>query len=113
MTTEFTILLTQEQINLLQRAGNEVDTKYFIIDRLFSTHINDKDAELLNSKSFKYYIDLYEQAYITWQLTVRYIETNIILPIVQQITGVQKPSFNWTVEDYVARECKVKVVNYE
>lgn len=113
MTTEFTILLTPEQINLLQRAGNEVDTKVFILDKLFSNHINDTDTELFNSKSFKYYMDLYEQAYITWRLTVRLIEQNAILPVTQQVTGIQKPNFNWAIEDYVARECKVKVMDYE
>lgn len=107
MSKEFTISLNAEQVNYLQRLGAEVDSKVFIIDRLFANHATDTDTQLFDSIPYKHYMSEYEKAYVAWELAKNELETTVIRPAVIQETGNENPSFSWIIEDYNSLECKV------
>ncbi len=107
---EFIVSVSEEQINYLQRLGNEVDSKVFIIDRLFATHAQDEDTQLFDSIPYKHYMKEYEKAHFEWETAKAEFEKTTLLPIVQEKTGEEKPSFNWMIEDYLSHECKIILI---
>lgn len=107
---EFIIPIPEEQANYLQRLGNEIDSKVFIIDRLFSNHATDDDIQLFESVPYKHYMKLYEQDHMAWSLAKTEFEQKYLRPLVEQKTGIENPSFNWRIDDYSSLECKVTLV---
>lgn len=107
---ELIINITEDQANFLQRLGNEVDSKIFIIDRLFINHIEDKDTQLFDSIPYKHYMKEYEKAYAAWEIAKNEFERNVLQPQVAKITGLDNPSFNWKIDDFLSLECKIELM---
>lgn len=107
---EFIIPITEEQANYLQRLGNEVDSKTFIIDRLFATHAQDTDTQLFDSVPYQHYMKEFEKIHLAWNMAKTEFEKNYLLPIVKERTGEESPSFVWSIDDYLSLECKITLV---
>ena len=107
---KFTIPVSEEQVNYLQRLGYDVDSKIFIIDRLFANHANDDNTQLFDSIPYKHYIKEYEQAYTMWELAKSDFEQQYLKPIVQEKTGLANPIFNWNIADYSSLECEITLL---
>lgn len=107
---EFIINITEEQANYLQRLGNEVDSKIFVIDRLFINHVNDTDIQLFNSIPYQHYEKEYEKAYLAWETAKTEFEKEYLLPQVKKLTGIDNPHFNWSIDDFLALECKIELI---
>lgn len=110
MEKEFVIKISEEQASYLQRLGSEVDSKVFIIDRLFANHATDEDTQLFDSVPYKHYMKEYEQAYMAWELAKAEFENTVVKPAVREKTGLDNVSFSWMIEDYLALECKITLV---
>lgn len=110
MEKEFIITLTEDQANYLQRLGSEVDSKVFIIDRLFANHAQDDDTQLFDSVPYKHYMKEYEKAYTAWEFAKADLEKNTLLPIVREKTQEDNPAFTWLIDDYSSLECKITLV---
>lgn len=107
---EFVIKITEEQANYLQRLGSEVDSKVFIIDRLFATHAADTDTQLFDSVPYKHYMKEFEKAHFAWEQAKVAFEKEVLIPIVKEKTGLENPSFNWSIDDYLALECRITLI---
>lgn len=107
---EFIINITEEQANYLQRLGSEVDSKIFIIDRLFSNHANDTDTQLFDSVPYKHYMKEYEKVHFEWETAKTEFEKTVLLPVVREKTGEENPSFSWLIDDYLSLQCKITLV---
>ena len=104
------IEFNQEQADYLQRLGVEVDSKVFLIDRMFANHASDTDTALFDSIPFKHYMSEYEKAYTEWELAKKDLENTILKPEVKKITGVENPLFNWKIDDYLSGECEITLL---
>lgn len=107
---EFIIKITEDQANYLQRLGTEVDSKVFIIDRLFANHATDTDTQLFDSVPFQHYVKEYEKAYLEWELAKAEFKEQVLIPIVREKTGEENPNFNWIIDDFLSLECKITLV---
>ncbi len=107
---EFIIPITEEQVNYLQRLGSEVESKVFIIDKLFANHANDTDTQLFDSIPFKHYMKEYEKAHFEWEQAKIEFEKQVLIPAVAEKTGIIEPSFNWKIDDYLSLQCKITMV---
>ena len=107
---EFIVNISQEQADYLQRLGNEVDSKMFVIDRLFSNHVTDTDTQLFDSIPYKHYMKEFEKAHFMWEQAKIEFEKSFLVPIVKEKTGIENPSFNWSIDDYLSLECKVTII---
>ncbi len=110
MENTFIIDISEEQANYLQRLGMEVDSKIFIIDRLFTNHMQDDTTELFNSIPYKYYMQEYEKTFAAWETAKQSFEKNIVMPAVQQKTGLENPNFSWQINDYSSLKCKITLL---
>ena len=106
----FVIQISEEQANYLQRLGAEVDSKVFVIDRLFANHANDTDTQLFDSVPYKHYMHEYEKAHLAWETAKQEFEKTVLRPIVAERTGIKEPAFSWMIDDFVSRECKITLV---
>ena len=105
---EFYVDINPEQGNYLQRLGLEVDSKLFLIDRMFSNHANDTDTILFESIPFKYYHQEYEKAYQAYSLAKEEFKNTYLVPLVQQhLNTVEKVNFSWVIEDFLSNQCKI------
>lgn len=110
MEREFIIKMNQEQANYLQRLGMEVDSKVFLLDRLFSNHATDTDTILFESVPFKYYEQEYEKARAAWELAKQEFEQTYLMPEVKEKTGLENPHFNWLIDDYLSLEVHITLI---
>ena len=105
---KFTFELTEEQINYLQRLGNEVDTKIFLIDRMMANHVNDTDLSLFESKPFKHFMSEYEKAYAMWEMAKQEFEKNVVIPLVVEKYGAEAV-YTWNIKDFTFGTCEVTI----
>lgn len=105
-----TIGLTQEQVDYLQRLGSDVDAKVFLIDRMFANHAADKDTSMFDSVPFKHYMKEYEEAQFAWEQAKLELQKGYLDEKVKEATGLEKPRYNWAINDYLALECEVTLL---
>ena len=105
---KFTFELTEEQINYLQRLGNEVDTKIFLIDRMMANHANDDDLSLFESKPFKHFMSEYEKAFATWEMAKQEFEKTVVRPLVVERYG-SEAFYTWAINDFNLGVCEVTI----
>lgn len=105
----FTIPITEEQANHLQRLGVDVDSKIFVIDRLFAIHVADEDTQLFSSVPFKHYMEEYEKAYLLWDEAKKEFENAVVRPAVIEKFGSDKNLVSWSIDNFTALECKVNM----
>ena len=110
MDKTFLINFSEEQGNYLQRLGNEVETKAFVIDYIFNNHINDNNTAILESDLFKSYMKDLEQAKLSFELAKREFQKGFLDAKVKEITKLDNPRYNWQIDDYLSLECKVTLI---
>lgn len=103
MVQTFYISITQEQANMLQRLGMEVDSKMFLIKFLIQEN---GSSEILEK-----YIKEYEKAFAEFQLAKQSLQTDYLTDQVKQKTGLEHPEYKWSINDYNTLECKITVLN--
>lgn len=103
MSQNFYVSITQQQANLLQRLGMEVDSKMFLIKFL--------SQENGSSEILKKYIEEYEKAFAEFQLAKQALQTDYLTSEVKKITGLEHPEYKWSINDYNTLECKITVLN--
>lgn len=104
------IKINQEQADYLQRLGVEVDSKVFLMDRIFDNHSKDADLSIIDSKLFKYYTKEYEEAFLEFELAKRKFQNDFLDAEVQKaLNTTEKVSYTWNIEDYLALECEVTI----
>ncbi len=106
---EIIINFSEEQGNYLQRLGNEVDSKAFLIDRMFTNHAADDNTQVFDSVPFKHYMKEFEKAQLEWELAKQEFEQGYLKEKVKEITGKENVSFSWLIDDYLSHECKVTI----
>ena len=109
MEKQFTVPLSEEQINYLQRLGVEVDSKAFLIDYMFNNHMNDGNLQMFKSAPFQHYEKQYEEAFAAFNLAKAELENSCLKPIVYEKYG-DGTEFTWTIDDYASLECKITVL---
>ena len=107
---KFTVDITEEQANYLQRLGNEVDSKVFLIDRMFANHAQDTDTALFDSVPFKHYMKEYEKAQFEWEQAKLEFQKNFLNDKVKEATGLEDPKYNWQINDYLSLKCEVILI---
>ena len=101
----------QDMADYLERLGHEVDSKIFLIDRIFANHSSDTDNSMFDSVPFKHYIHEYEEAYAAWELAKTEFQNQYLLPKVKEITGEEDRKFNWNIDDYHSLNCEVTIID--
>lgn len=95
----FTIELTQELVDYVQRIGYEVDTRVYLIDRMFDMHKNDTDTSLFDSVPFKKYHKELEEKKTEYDMAVKKLGDEL-KPIVCQRLGQSDVNFNFEIPDF-------------
>ncbi len=107
---KFTVEIKQEQADFLQRLGNEVDSKVFLIDRMFANHASDTDTTMFDSIPFKHYMEEYEKARFAWETAKTEFQSGYLDSIVQKLTKKDKVNYSWKIEDFHSLQCEVTVL---
>lgn len=105
---EFTIDLTQELVDYAQRLGYEIDTRVYLIDRIFDMHKNDTDTRLFDSMPFKKYQRELSEIKTEYDLAVREIGEKI-KDIVYKKMGRDDINFDWEIADFNALKATITV----
>lgn len=111
MEKKFIVEITEETANYLQRLGNDLESRVFLIDRLFANHASDTDTALFDSEPFKHYTKKYEEAFTEFELAKQEFQKTYLEPIVKEKTGLENPTFNWKIDDYLSHECEVTLID--
>lgn len=110
MKKTFTIDLTQELVDYVQRVGYEVDTRVYLIDRMFDMHKNDTDTSLFDSVPFqKYHQELTEKK-AEYDLAVKKLGERL-KPIVCEKVGRPDVEFNFDIPDFNDLKAHITVLD--
>jgi len=107
---KFTVDISQEQANYLQRLGADVDSKVFLIDRMFSNHSSDTDTTLFDSVPFKHYMSEYEKAQFEWEQAKLEFQKNYLDNKVKELTKLENPKYSWMINDYLSLKCEITML---
>ena len=99
----FKITIPQELVDYVQRLGRDVDSRVYLIDRLFENHRNDEDTTMFDSVPFKKYQKEFEELKAEYDIAVKQLGDKLI-PFVQKETGIDEPRFDWKIEDFSSLE---------
>lgn len=105
--TTFTLPVSQETCDYLQRLGVSIDARLLVIDKIFSNHANDVNASVLDSKPFqKYHSELEELNAEYTQAKLKFSEE--IKPVVyEKMGGVV--DFTWNIANFLSKEVIITV----
>ena len=106
---KFTIELTQELVDYAQRLGYEIDTRVYLIDRIFDMHKNDTDTRLFDSVPFKKYQKELSEIKAEYNLAVREIDEKI-KDIVYKKIGKDDINFDWEIADFNELQATITVM---
>ena len=106
--TTFTLPISQETCNYLQRLGMGIDARLEVINKIFTNHANDTDDSVLESKPFKKYHSEFEE------LNAEYTQAKIafeneIKPIVYEKAG-EGVNFRWNINDFLSQEVEITIL---
>lgn len=108
--TTYTVEIKQEQADYLQRLGNEVDSKVFLIDRMFANHATDTDTSMFDSVPFKHFMGEYEKARFAWETAKTEFQHGYLDAAVKEITGRDNVNYSWKIDDFLSLKCEVTIV---
>lgn len=95
---EFTLEITKDTCNYLQRLAYEVMTRKDVITTMFETHKDDADTSVLDSVPFKHYHKLLEEAEFAYDVAKQELEKSL-MPRVLEHEG-KDVKFWWQVRDF-------------
>lgn len=110
-TKKFTVEVSQEQMNYLQRLGYEVDNKVFLIDRMFANHAMDTDNSMFDSIPFKHLNEEYEKARAAWEEAKLVFQHDYLDAIVKEATGKDEVNYTWQINDYLSGKCEIMMTD--
>ena len=106
--TTFTLPVSQETCDYLQRLGMGIDARLAVIDRIMTIHANDTNDSVLESKPFKKYHAEFEE------LNAEYTQDKLefekeLKPIVFEKVG-KEVDFNWLIKDFLSQEVEITIL---
>ena len=106
--TTFTLPVSQETCDYLQRLGMGIDARLAVIDRIMTIHANDTNDSVLESKPFKKYHAEFEE------LNAEYTQAKLefekeLKPIVFEKVG-KEVDFNWLIKDFLSQEVEITIL---
>lgn len=107
---KFTVKIKQEQADYLQRLGSEVDSKVFLIDRIFANHASDTDTALFDSVPFQHFMKEYEKARFAWETAKTEFQHNYLDDIVKETIKQDKVNYSWKIDDFLSLQCEVTII---
>ena len=107
-TEVFKITIPQELVDYIQRIGRDVDSRVYLIDRLFDMHKYDEDTQVFDSVPFQKYTKEFEELKTEYDLAVKELG-NKLIPIVAEKTGIKEPKFDWFIDDFASLEVEIKM----
>lgn len=110
MNDKLIISISQDQANYLQRLGFEVDSKVFLMDRIFANHAEDPDASVIESIPFKHYMEAYEKAYAEYEMAKSEFEATFVAPAVKKKTGKNDVKYTWLIPNFSLLKCEVTII---
>ena len=104
----FTLPVSQETCDYLQRLGMGIDARLAVIDRIMTIHANDTNDSVLESKPFKKYHAEFEE------LNAEYTQAKLefekeLKPIVFEKVG-KEVDFNWLIKDFLSQEVEITIL---
>ena len=108
---QITINIKQEHADRLQRLGYEVDSKVFLIDRMFANHAQDTDTSMFESVPFRHFFSEYEKARVALETAKSEFQRGFLEPRVKEILKTDEHiEFSWMIDDFTTLQCEVTVV---
>ena len=105
--TTFTLPVSQETCDYLQRLGIGIDARLLVIDRMFSNHANDTDASVLNSKPFEKYHSEFEELNAEYTMAKLKFSEELKPIVYEKMGGVV--DFTWNITNFLSKEVIVTV----
>jgi hypothetical protein len=105
-TKMFKITIPQELVDYVQRLGRDVDSRVYLIDRMFYNHRNDEDTNMFDSVPFKKYQKEFEELKAEYDMAVSKLGEKLI-PFVTEKTGIEDPKFDWKIDDFASLEVEI------
>jgi len=102
----FKITIPQELVDYVQRLGRDVDSRVYLIDRMFYNHRNDEDTNMFDSVPFKKYQKEFEELKAEYDMAVDKLGEKLI-PFVVEKTGIEDPKFDWKIDDFTSLEVEI------
>ena len=104
----FYIDISKETCDYLQRLGVDIEARLEVINKIFTSHKDDPDDSVLESKPFKKYHSEFEE------LNAEYIQAKLefekeIKPIVYEKAG-NNVDFKWSINDFLSKEVVVTIL---
>lgn len=107
----FTLTLEDSEVfNYLNRLYLDVESRMFVIDRMFDNHKNDTDTSLFNSVPWKAYMSELEVTRSEYSMAKDEF-SKMIYPIVQEKTGIENVEFDWNITDFMQRQVEITLKN--
>ena len=106
---KFTIEITNEMVNYLQRLGLDIDTRLSVIDRMFVNHKDDKDASLFESIPWKKYYKELENAQNEYELAKLKFGEEVVKPAINEKLGHTVKDFTWRIDDFQSGEVQIEI----
>lgn len=110
MPNTFTIKITQEQADYLQRLGLEMDVRYDIISRIIENHRDDADNSVLTSAVFNEYHRDAAEAKLAYEVAKSKFSAEHLSGIVAEKTGTADPRFNWEIPNFAELTARITVL---
>ena len=107
---KFTLNITNEMTNLLQRLGLDIDTRMSVINNIFEMHKDDKDTSLFESAPWKKYYGELENVKNEYELTKIKFGNEVLKPAIAEKIGYETNDFNWKIEDFSSNEVSIEVI---
>jgi hypothetical protein len=109
---EFTVEISEDAANYLQRFDIDIDTRLSVIDRLFYNHKDDEDTSLFDSSAYKKYTKELEELRFQYNIAKNEF-TEKLMPIVAEKVGVpvEEVKFNWRIDDFLANEAIITIID--
>lgn len=110
MKKTYTVEISQELANYLQRLQLEVDTHLSVIDRLFTNHKDDPDDSVFESIPWKKYNKELQDVQAEYNLAKDQMSSEL-KPIVQEKEGREDVNFNWKIDDFTSLKAEITVLD--
>jgi hypothetical protein len=110
---KFALTLEESEVfNYLNRLHLDVESRMFVIDRMFDSHKNDTDTSLFDSVPWKAYMSELETTRAEYSMAKDEF-SKMIYPIVQEKTKVEDVAFDWNIKDFMQRKVEITLKNCE
>lgn len=107
---KFTLNITNEMTNYLQRLGLEIDTRMSVISNMFEMHKDDTDTSVFDSVPWKKYYSELENVKNEYEIAKLKFGNEVLKPAIAEKIGYETNNFNWKIEDFSTNEVHIEVI---